>query len=53
MRTYHITIKHDKGVLVIRTKARNKAAAVEIVCRAENCPKSAITHILHVTKCPK
>ena len=42
MKTYEFTLKHDKGIVTLRTRARNLQTAQDIICKAENCPKSAI-----------
>ena len=40
--TYIIKVQHDKGVLVIKTAARSKKAAIQMVMASEGCPLSAI-----------
>lgn len=42
MKTYEITLKHDKGEIKIRTRSTDIGTAMQIVCKAENCPLSAV-----------
>lgn len=42
MKTYELALKHDQGTVTLRTRAANIQAAKEIICKAENCPESAI-----------
>lgn len=42
MKNYEFALHHDNGEIIIRTRARNIAIAMEIICKAENCPQSAI-----------
>ena len=35
-------VKHDNGVIKIRTTATNEAQAIKQVAAFENCPESAI-----------
>jgi hypothetical protein len=42
MKKYEFALQHDNGELIIQTRARNITIAMEIICKAENCPQSAI-----------
>ena len=44
--TYILTLCHDHGTVKLTTVARNKSAAIDLVCMAENCPKRAIIKII-------
>ena len=44
MKTYEITLKHDSGEITIRTSATDIGTAIQNVCNAENCPKSAVKY---------
>ena len=46
--TYKATLLHDKGKFTIKSSAADKKAFVEKICKAENCPPSAITNIRQV-----
>ena len=40
---FTFTLKHDKGKIHISTYSDTKQAAIEKICKAENCPESALT----------
>lgn len=42
MNRYTATIKHDTGKYKITTDAENQEKAIELICKAENCPACAI-----------
>ena len=44
MNTYKFTalISHDKGQIKATTTASSQQAAIHIICKAENCPESAV-----------
>ena len=42
MKQYEITLNSDSGIINIRTRARNIQSAIDIICKAENAPKSAV-----------
>lgn len=45
MRTYIITLAHDRGKTKIRTVATSQKDAINAIMQAENCPRRAITKI--------
>jgi hypothetical protein len=45
MKMYRITLKHDRGIIRIRTTSSSKQAAINKVCMAEGCPESAVIKI--------
>jgi hypothetical protein len=42
MQEFKFKIKHDNGVVKIKTKASSLEAAKKIVAKAEGCPESAL-----------
>ena len=42
MKTFELTLQHDKSKVTIRTHAESLAAAKRIACAAEAAPESAI-----------
>ncbi len=46
MKKYLVSLRHDHGDAVLRVTARNKDAAILIVCESERCPERAITGII-------
>jgi hypothetical protein len=42
VKKYEIRLKHDNGEITIRTSATDIGTAIQNVCKAENCPKSAV-----------
>ena len=42
IRTYVLTLKHDAGIIDIATAASSKEAAINIIMKAELCPRRAI-----------
>ncbi|HSW59959.1 MAG TPA: hypothetical protein VLJ60_04130 [bacterium] len=42
---FRLTLKHDSGTFRIKTASSSEESAVKTVCKAENCPKSAIIKI--------
>ena len=44
---FHFTlrVRHDVGVVTIRTVAQSEQAARDIVCAAEHCPQSSIRRV--------
>ena len=47
MKTYILKLKHDKGIVNIKTFASDEQAAKNIICVAEGCPESAIKKITY------
>lgn len=45
MNAYIVTMKHDHGTVRIQTFASSPEVAVEIVCRAETAPPSAVVSV--------
>ena len=50
MRNYLIKLSYDNGSFNIQVRARNKKVAIDMITKAENCPESAITKIIHLKK---
>jgi hypothetical protein len=50
---YKVKVKHDDGIITIRTTASSEDAAKEKIMAAENCPKSAILNVEKVSKITK
>ncbi len=44
-RHYTLRVRHDKGIVTIRTVAQSEDAARMIVCQSERCPASAIRRV--------
>lgn len=44
-KTYIVTVKHDNGVSKIGTCSTSKASAIELIMKAEGCPKRAIVKV--------
>ncbi len=42
---YVLAVCSDKGLFRLTTSASSYQAAIEKVCKAENCPETAITRI--------
>lgn len=47
---YKVTVKHDNGKVKLITVARSAHSAIEMICNAENCPKSAIVKFYRYSK---
>jgi hypothetical protein len=45
MKYFKATLKFDYGTFCIITTASDKDAAIAKICKSENCPPCAITHI--------
>jgi hypothetical protein len=45
MKQFIVYVQHDTGILKFKVKAMQKAIALLIVERAENCPSSAILKV--------
>lgn len=45
MKTYTVTLRHDKGKVHIRTMASSRKVAVELVLAAERAPESAVVKV--------
>lgn len=43
-RMFELTLQHDNGQIKIRTSATSIRAAYTQVCKAENCPESAVLY---------
>ena len=48
--SYKVKLTHDKGYSYLTTCAINEKTAISNICKAENCPKSAV-EIISVQKC--
>ncbi len=44
-KSFVVSLRHDLGIVRIKTSARNKSEAVRIVCAAEKCPLSAVLKV--------
>jgi hypothetical protein len=44
-RRYIVTMRHDKGLVSIETVARNAEVAIDLVCKAEHAPRSAVVSV--------
>ena len=42
---YRFILTHDNGKIKIRTVATSLESAILIICKAENCPESALKEI--------
>lgn len=42
MKQFEFEIKHDNGTITLRTFARNLEEAQNVICKAEDCPRSAL-----------
>lgn len=42
MRKYSVKVKHDNGTTTFNVMATDFISAIDIVCKAEGCPRSAI-----------
>lgn len=50
MKTFIATLKHDNGLLILKTTARDIGDAIFKICLAENCPIRAIIKIKEIKK---
>lgn len=48
MNSYVVTLRHDAGVIGIRTAASNAEDAVALVCRVEGAPFRAVISVSEV-----
>jgi hypothetical protein len=48
LKTYIATVQHDNGTTLMNVKAESPERAIEIICKSENCPQSAISNIEQV-----
>ena len=45
MKQFIVTVKHDAGIIKFRVIASNENETKKQVCKAENCPESAIIKV--------
>jgi hypothetical protein len=45
LRTFHVQLQHDKGIINMTTMAHSYQNAIEQICKAEGCPERAIKKI--------
>jgi hypothetical protein len=48
IKNYVILLKHDGGPFQIKTSASSEEAAIQIVMKAESCPRNAIVNIMEI-----
>ena len=46
MHRYIAEVEHDEGTVKLSLMARDKAAAIFVICASEGCPESAIFSIV-------
>jgi hypothetical protein len=49
IKQYKVKIKHDNGYFKLIVNAMSYKRAVEVACKAENCPESAIISITDIS----
>lgn len=48
--TYHVTMKHDTGTVVLTIAARSRAEATRLACEAENAPLRSAVSVVVATR---
>ena len=49
MNEYILTLKSDSGPFKLRLTASSVLQAIELACKAENCPDWAVTHVQEIS----
>jgi hypothetical protein len=42
MKMYRITLKHDRGIICLKTTGSSQQVAINKVCMAEGCPERVV-----------